>query len=169
MEALKLYLFVLFDTGETEFLEPVFRRLNPDDFTLLTFGTSESLGTIINYPQIKSSELHFSEKVSKEWPREKSLAEDDLSKLELILSNHKIYISGVASVLQGQIINLFQGKTVMVWDNFKGNDTGFYWTIAKKVQKLANIIVFPSQLTVNELEEPLKLCIDGPSVCRRLG
>ena len=142
---------MLFDTGETEFIQPILKRLDSNKFKLMTFGTSETLGIISDYPQLKSSEIGLSETISKDWPREKLLSPQDLEVVTGLASKFKVVISGVASILQGQILSSITSSTLIIWDNFKGNDTGFYWEIASKVQFSANSIIFPSRSTYNGL------------------
>ena len=146
-----LCIFVLFDTGETEFIEPFIRNLNPSDFCLVTFATAETLSIISTYSQIKHQDLNLYEQVSACWPREKRLKEEDIDKIIQKISAFKICISGVASVLQGQIVERHPGRTIMIWDNFKGNDTGFYWEVAQEVQMLAGEVIYPALSTYNEL------------------
>lgn len=147
----KSFIFVLFDTGESDFLQPVLRELNQDTFKLLLFGTSETLSILSTFPQIKSSELNLTEPVTKDWPREKELPENDLNLILSEISDYHVCITGVASILQGQILKSLNSKKIMIWDNFKGNDTGDYWRTALQVQLLADIVIYPSQFTYEEL------------------
>ena len=147
----KSLLFILFDTGESEFLNPVFRELDPKTFDLLLFGTSETLSILSSFPQIKSTNLNLSQPVTRDWPREKLLPEDDLSTTIQIVNTYKKCITGVASSLQGQILRSCNCEKIMVWDNFKGDDTGDYWKTAQEVQFYADLVIYPSQSTFDEL------------------
>ena len=152
----KSLLFILFDTGESEFLNPVLRELDTQTFDLLLFGTSETLSILSAFPQIKSSGLNLSQPVTREWPREKQLLEVDLNLIIQIVNNYKKCITGVASALQGQILKSCNCEKLMIWDNFKGDDTGDYWRTAQEVQFYADLVIYPSQSTYDELPEKTK-------------
>lgn len=152
----KSLLFILFDTGESEFLTPVLRELDSQTFDLLLFGTSETLSILSTFPQIKSTSLNLSEPVTRDWPREKILPEEDLNIILSIANTYKKCITGVASALQGQILKSCSCQKLMIWDNFKGDDTGDYWRTAQEVQFYADYVIYPSQSTYDELPEKTK-------------
>lgn len=150
-----LVLFVLVDAGESDMLSPVIRQL--DSARVLCFGTAETLSLSLGSAQvIKGQDLGLSKPITKVTPRTEGLNSEDLAALDTILSSAKVIVTGVAAKVQQQLIEKCSGRKIMVWDNFKGNDTGEYWSNAHSMLSSADIVLFPAQSTINELPMPVE-------------
>jgi len=143
-------LFVLVDAGESNMLCPAIRLL--DSPKVLCFGTAETLPLSLGSAQVlKGQELGLSKPITKTTPRTEELDLADLAVLESLLCSVKVIVTGVAAKVQQQLLERCTGRKIMVWDNFKGNDTGEYWRNAHSMLPSADIVLFPAQSTINEL------------------
>lgn len=152
------HLFVLYDTGETEFLAPVIKRLEEQgkDYRILVMGTAAEVIKNKDLPESKIltlDSLNIEKKVDKTWPRENGLNEFEL---ETIHSQLKIFnlISGFASIIQNQLIKEFksEARTFVVWDNFAATFSKDALAVAKKVQHSAHKVLYPSGYVANSMD-----------------
>ncbi|HSX12523.1 MAG TPA: hypothetical protein VLF61_03450, partial [Rhabdochlamydiaceae bacterium] len=103
-------LFVLFDAGETHALLPVMKRCESEQlpYQVLAFGTARTL---------VPNALEIDLPVDSNWQRDVPLAPEEIEKLCLLVQP-EVVVSGVASAIQGQLLDAYRGsaKTFAFWD-----------------------------------------------------
>ena len=118
------HLFVLFDTGETEFLAPVISRLESEgkDYRVLVMGTAEGVIKRKGLPEsnvIALSSLGVDKVIDKTSSRFETLNESELEVIHSHLKTSNLIV-GFASMIQKQLAIEYasDARTFMVWDNF---------------------------------------------------
>jgi hypothetical protein len=159
------FLFVLFDAGETNALLPVIEKVQQEkrEFRIWTAGTATEL--LRKKPELASKCQEIDYKIDKSWPREKPLDPERVSVLCHECASQKV-ITGVASEIQAQILQAYQGKaaTFAYWDNFNPQGAGPYFTQAHKVQKLAEKLLVPSRDVASDFSEKKVLVVGQPTL-----
>jgi hypothetical protein len=154
------YLFILFDAGETNALTPVIEKLREDtscDISVLVMGTARELvKTRSFYSLCQDVNDLVQEKIDRNWPREKELLPEQIeSILSKISLNQPTVVAGVASAIQGQLLDAFTPtaeKTIAVWDNFNASGAGSAMSQAHETQKKAQYLFVPSEYVANAAE-----------------
>jgi hypothetical protein len=139
-------LFYLQDAGETYGLLPVAEQLSSEGMQvcIAASGTAEKIlrGKGVEYTSLES--LGYS--LGVDWPREGQLK----SCVKVTDSfAPKVFVSGVAFSVQGQLYGAFRDKgvaTVAFWDNFNGDGENPYFATAHRVRGLADQIWVPTRL-----------------------
>ncbi len=159
------FLFVLFDAGETNALLPVIEKVQQEkrEFKIWTAGTATEL--LRKKPELATKCQEIDSKIDKSWPREKPIDLELLSKLCTQCASQKV-ITGVASQIQAQILQAYQGKaaTFAYWDNFSPQGAGSYFTQAHKVQKLAEKLLVPSRDVAADFSSEKVLVVGQPTL-----
>lgn len=115
-------LFHLHDAGETNALVPVIQKLDVD-YLVVTSGISANLLESL--------------------PKEKLRPFTQYSQIE-----PKLVITGIASELQGEVLDFFNSRGVATWaywDNFNPNGESAYFKIAHSVAPRAEILLLPCE------------------------
>lgn len=113
-------LFHLHDAGETNALLPVIRELDAD-YLILTSGISGILLESI--------------------PKERIRPFSHYSHIE-----PKLLVTGVASELQGEVLDFYRGRGVVTWaywDNFNANGESPYFETAHAIEMKADVLMLP--------------------------
>lgn len=118
-------LFHLHDAGETNALLPVIRQLDKE-YLIVTTGVSEKL--LIDIPKER---LRSFEEFKQIEPNE--------------------VIVGVASELQGEVLDFFRSRGVLTfafWDNFNADGESPYFKTAHAVEPRADILLLPCETLI---------------------
>ncbi|HSX04006.1 MAG TPA: hypothetical protein VLG76_04695 [Rhabdochlamydiaceae bacterium] len=139
-------LFVLYDAGETNALLPVIQKCENDkiSYQVLAFGTACKL-----VPTFYDAGIEL----DSNWDRAAPLGQEEIEKIHSMF-HPQIVISGVASRIQGQLLEAFRksAKTYAFWDNFSASGANPYFDVAKEVQKEAEYVLFPSAVVAGAPE-----------------
>lgn len=137
-------LFYLQDAGETYALVPVMQNLKKRGMTVevLALGVAKDLLPHEFEPLSFSGPL-----VDQKWARDLLVPSADIE--NFVQTVHpRLFVSGVAYRLQGQMIEAFSRlkiPTVAYWDNFQCDGESSYFKTAKSVASLAHHIFVPTQ------------------------
>jgi hypothetical protein len=138
-------LFYLQDAGETYALLPVIEKMKEEGFSLriLTAGLAEEL---VQSPDKRLfSDYGVSVRVDKSWSRPQTLG--CLGRLTEEIEP-KVVVTGVAYVLQGQVLKAFKKRgasTYAFWDNFSAGGENPYFATARRVARVADTLLLPSK------------------------
>ncbi len=136
-------LFYLQDAGETNALLPIAERLIEEgvDVEILVGGVAQSI------VKGKGASIStFGITVDPSWTRSHQLPDEVI---QTIVTHYqpKVFISGVAFALEGQLYDAFQSRgahTIAFWDNFSGDGEDLYFSIAHQVQEKAKALWVPT-------------------------
>lgn len=115
-------LFHLHDAGETNALLPVIRKLDAD-YLVVTTGISANLLETL--------------------PKERLRGFSQYPQIE-----PKLVITGVATELQGEVLDFFRNQGVPVWaywDNFNANGESPYFKTARSIEPRADLLLLPCE------------------------
>ena len=136
-------LFYLQDAGETNALLPVAEKLIEEgiDVEILLGGLAQSIvkdkGTPISA---------FGIPVEPNWTRTDHLPEEVIQTIA-IHYRPKVFISGVAFAVEGQLYDAFNSRgvnTIAFWDNFSAQGEDLYFSVARQVQEKAKALWVPT-------------------------
>jgi hypothetical protein len=134
-------LFHLHDAGETNALLPVIRQLETD-YLIVTSGVSEKLLVGIPPERLRSFQQY-----------------------SLIEPNE--VVTGVASELQGEVLDFFRNKGVLTfafWDNFNADGESPYFKTAHGVEPRADILLLPCESLVEAFPNRLVRVVGHPTL-----
>ncbi len=157
-------LFVLYDTGETEFLAPVMHCLEKTgkDYRVLVMGTAAEVILQKKLPSNKIiflASLGLEKKIDKTTSRFEELSQSELQMIHSGLKTHNLVV-GFASMVQKQLATEYSqdSHTFMVWDNFvaPGPEEGEAFKVAHQIQHVVEKVLYPSNYVANHM-------VDRPS------
>lgn len=134
-------LFHLHDAGETYALLPVIRELERD-YLIVTTGVAGNLLTGI--------------------PKERIRSFDEYKKIE-----PKEVVTGVASELQGELLDYFRSKGVITfafWDNFNFDGMSPYFRTAHSVEPRADLLLLPCEALVEPFSNRAVRVVGHPTL-----
>lgn len=168
------YLFFLVDAGETYALLPVIEKMQAydKDYVVLVEGTARQ---IIKESQIPPTKVisfeEFGIEVPHTFPREHQLKTKEVEKISSRIQA-LLMVSGVASEMQGQLIDAYSKKnvlTVAYWDNFNATGEDSYFKMGHKVARKASTLFLPSKRVAqdksfNPIPESKRMVVGQPSI-----
>ncbi|MCH9613545.1 MAG: hypothetical protein SP1CHLAM54_05500 [Chlamydiia bacterium] len=167
-------LFFLVDAGETHAILPVLEKLESfeKDYIVLAHGTAKDIVYQSGLPPQKIMTFaEFGIELDPVLPRMFQLTSPEVKKISSRIQALMV-VSGVASAMQGQILEAYTKKDVMTvsyWDNFSATGTDAYFEIGHKVARKASMLFFPTKdvaedLSFNPVPVDKRMVVGQPSL-----
>ncbi len=163
-------LFVLYDTGETQFLTPVISKLDKEgkDYRILVMGTAAEVIKNAHLPEdkvISLESLGIEKVVDKTTSRFEELSQRELEMIHSQIKTNNLVI-GFASIIQKQLAIEYasDAHTFMVWDNFVATNPegGDAFKVAHEIQHVVDKVLYPSNyVAVNMQNRPYNFEVVG--------
>jgi hypothetical protein len=134
-------LFHLHDAGETNALLPVIRELDAE-YLILTSGIAGNLLESI--------------------PKEKVRPFSHYSHIE-----PKLFITGVASELQAEVLDFYRSRNVPTWaywDNFNADGESPYFETARSIEAKADVLMLPCESLKKEFSNRTTFVVGHPTL-----